>query len=122
MRISDWSSDVCSSDLGGLMAAQEGAMVKRFHPGRAAQSGVYSAELASRDFTGIVDVLEASYGGYLSAYSDKPDAARLTDGLGKVWETAKVGYKPHASVTSIHAALDALTQILRAAEHTSALQ
>lgn len=104
---------IVGSQAGGLMAAQEGAMVKRFHSGRAAQSGVYAAELASRDFTGIVDVLEASYGGYLSSYSDKPNAARLTDGLGSVWETAKVGYKPHASVTSIHAALDALTHILR---------
>lgn len=104
---------IAGSQAGGLMAAQEGAMVKRFHAGRAAQSGVYSAELAKRDFTGIVDVLEASYGGYLSSYSDKPNAARLTDGLGDVWETAKVGYKPHASVTSIHAALDALTHIMR---------
>lgn len=105
---------IAGSQAGGLMAAQEGAMVKRFHSGRAAQSGVYSAELASRDFTGIADVLEAYYGGYLSSYSDKPDMTRLTDGLGKDWETAKVGYKPHASVTSIHAALDALNHIMHA--------
>jgi len=104
---------IAGSQAGGLMAAQEGAMVKRFHAGRAAQSGVYSAELARRDFTGIVDVLEAGYGGYLSSYSDAPNAARLTDGLGAEWETAKVGYKPHASVTSIHAALDALGQLMR---------
>ncbi|MVW70692.1 MmgE/PrpD family protein [Bordetella sp. 15P40C-2] len=104
---------IAGSQAGGLMAAQEGAMVKRFHAGRAAQSGVYAAELAGRDFTGIEDVLEAAYGGYLSSYSDQPNAARLTDNLGTVWETAKVGYKPHASVTSIHAALDALVHIMR---------
>jgi 2-methylcitrate dehydratase PrpD len=104
---------IAGSQAGGLMAAQEGAMVKRFHAGRAAQSGVYAAELARRDFTGIEDVLEASYGGYLSAYSEKPNASRLTDDLGTVWETAKVGYKPHASVTSIHAALDALTHLMK---------
>jgi len=104
----------CSgSQAGGLMAAQEGAMVKRFHSGRAAQSGVYSAELAARGFTGIVDVLEASYGGYLTSYSGKPNLSRLLDGLGTVWETAKVGYKPHACVTSIHSALDAFAHILR---------
>jgi 2-methylcitrate dehydratase PrpD len=103
---------IVGSQAGGLMAAQEGAMVKRFHSGRAAQSGVYSALLAQRDFTGITDVLEASYGGYLSCYSDAPNAARLTDGLGECWETGKVGYKPHASVTSIHAALDALVHIM----------
>jgi 2-methylcitrate dehydratase PrpD len=95
------------------MAAQEGAMVKRFHSGRAAQSGVYSAFLAKRDFTGITDVLEAGYGGYLSAYSNTPNAKRLTEDLGQVWETAKVGYKPHACVTSIHSALDAFVHLLR---------
>ena len=104
---------MAGSQAGGLMAAQEGAMVKRFHSGRAAQSGVYSAFLAQRGFTGIGDALEAGYGGYLVAYSDRPNAARLTDGLGSDWEAGKVGYKPHACVTSIHAALDAFSHLLR---------
>lgn len=104
---------IVGSQAGGLMAAQEGAMVKRFHSGRAAQSGVYSAYLAKRDFTGITDVLEAGYGGYLSSYSNTPNAIRLTEDLGEVWESAKVGYKPHACVTSIHSALDAFALILR---------
>jgi len=104
---------IVGSQAGGLMAAQEGAMVKRFHSGRAGQSGVYSAELARRGFTGITDVLEAHYGGYLSTYSDKPNPQRLTAGLGTVWETVNVGYKPHASVTSIHTALDALADLMR---------
>src|SRR6266702_3572892 len=42
----------------GLMAAQFGAMVKRMHAGRAAQSGLYGALLAENGFTGIVDVFE----------------------------------------------------------------
>jgi 2-methylcitrate dehydratase PrpD len=104
---------IVGSQAGGLMAAQEGAMVKRFHCGRAAQSGVYSALLARRGFTGIMDVLEAPYGGFLSSLSDKPNPQRLTAGLGTVWETVNVGYKPHASVTSIHTALDALAAIMR---------
>jgi 2-methylcitrate dehydratase PrpD len=104
---------IVGSQAGGLMAAQEGAMVKRFHCGRAAQSGVYSALLARRGFTGITNVLEAPYGGYLSSLSDKPVPAKLTAGLGTVWETGNVGYKPHASVTSIHAALDALADLMR---------
>lgn len=114
---------MAGSQAGGLMAAQEGAMVKRFHSGRAAQSGVYAAQLAADGFTGILDVLEAPYGGYLTAYSGKPNPARLTDGLcnkglgnesgGKTWETLNVGYKPHASVTSIHSALDALSELMQ---------
>jgi 2-methylcitrate dehydratase PrpD len=104
---------IVGSQAGGLMAAQEGAMVKRLHSGRAAQSGVYSALLARRGFTGIANVLEAPYGGYLSSLSDKPAPARLTAGLGTVWETVNVGYKPHAAVTSIHTALDALADLMR---------
>lgn len=104
---------IVGSQAGGLMAAQEGAMVKRFHSGRAAQSGVYAARLAGWDFTGITDVLEASYGGYLSSLSDDPKPERLTAGLGTTWETLNVGYKPHASVTSIHSALDGLAEIMR---------
>ncbi len=104
---------IAGSQAGGLMAAQEGAMVKRFHSGRAAQSGVYSAQLARRGLTGSPDVLEAPYGGFLSSYSDKPAPQRLTAGLGTTWETLNVGYKPHANVTSIHTALDALADIMR---------
>jgi len=104
---------IVGSQAGGLMAAQEGAMVKRFHSGRAAQSGVYSALLAQRGFTGIEDVLEAAYGGYLVTHSDQPVPTKLTAGLGSVWETLNVGYKPYASVTSIHTALDSLADIMR---------
>ena len=104
---------IAGSQAGGLMAAQEGAMVKRFHSGRAAQSGVYAAALARADFTGITDVLEAAYGGFLSCYSNESNPARLTAGLGATWETLNVGYKPHASVTSIHTALDGLAEIMR---------
>jgi 2-methylcitrate dehydratase PrpD len=97
----------------GLMAAQEGAMVKRLHCGHACQVGIHSARLAQRDFTGIPDIVEASYGGFVSSHSGKPNPGRLTDGLGTKWETLNVGYKPYASVTSIHSALDALREIMR---------
>jgi aconitate decarboxylase len=87
-------------------------MVKRLHAGRAAQAGVQAALLAQRGFTGILDVLEAGYGGFLSSFSGSPDATRLTAGLGSVWETAEVGFKMYPSVTSIHTALDALDTVM----------
>jgi 2-methylcitrate dehydratase PrpD len=96
----------------GLMAAQEGAMVKRLHAGRAAQSGMMAALLAKRGFTGISDVIEASYGGFLSALSRTPNVGRLMAGLGEDWEAGKVGFKMYPNVTSIHAALDGLRSIL----------
>jgi len=96
----------------GLMAAQEGAMVKRFHAGHTAQNGVYAALLAQRGFTGILDVVEAPCGGFLSSLSRRPDFGRLTAGLGHDWETLLTGFKMYPSVTSIHAALDALQAIM----------
>jgi 2-methylcitrate dehydratase PrpD len=104
---------IAGSQAAGLMAAQEGAMVKRLNSGRAAQSGVYAALLAQQGFTGIPDVVEAGYGGFLSSYSDQPNPARLTEGLGSIWEINHTGYKPYASVTSIHAALDALASLMQ---------
>ena len=104
---------IAGSQAGGLMAAQEGAMVKRFHSGRAAQSGIYSAFLAQKGLTGISNVLEAGYGGYLSTYSSSPKPDRLLSGLGEVWESGQVGFKPYACVTIIHSSLDALLAIMK---------
>jgi len=87
-------------------------MVKRLHAGRAAEGGVYAAELARRGFTGISDIVEAGYGGFLSSFAREPNAARLTEGLGTVWETQRVGFKLYPNVTSIHTSLDALRHIM----------
>jgi 2-methylcitrate dehydratase PrpD len=97
----------------GLMAAQEGSMVKRFHSGRSAQSGVYAGLLARKGFTGIADVVENGYGGFLSTISGDPKPEFLTAGLGSTWEVLAMGFKPYACVTSIHSALDGLRQIMK---------
>ena len=97
----------------GLMAAQEGAMVKRLHSGRAAEAGVLGAELAQDDFTGIPNIVEAEYGGYLSSFSGNNNFSRALKDLGNVWECANTGIKPYASVTSIHSALDCLKKIMK---------
>jgi 2-methylcitrate dehydratase PrpD len=104
---------IAGSLAGGLMSAQEGAMVKRLHAGHAAQMGVTGAMLAKRGFTGIPDILEASYGGFLSTLSGAPDLAWLTRGLGEAWEIRKVGFKPYATAASIHSPLGLLDTLMR---------
>ncbi|MEC7514025.1 MAG: MmgE/PrpD family protein, partial [Pseudomonadota bacterium] len=97
----------------GLMAAQEGAMVKRLHSGRAAEAGVRAALLAARGFTGIENLVEADYGGFLSSFAGGTHGLpRALDGLGATWETTNSGFKPHATVTSIHSCLDSLARIM----------
>jgi len=96
----------------GLMAAQEGAMSKRLHCGRAAQAGVTGAMLAARGFTGIPNVLEAPYGGFLSTLSGEPQLAHLTDGLGQRWEILSVGFKPYATAASVQSVLFAIDGLM----------
>ncbi len=103
---------IAGSCAAGLMAAQEGAMVKRLHAGRAGESGVRAAELASRGFTGISDIFEAPYGGFLSSLARTPKPEKLTAGLGETWETLNTGFKMYPTVTSIHAALDSLRRVM----------
>lgn len=100
---------IAGTQASGLMAAQFASMVKRFHAGRAAQSGVYAALLARRGFTGIVPLFESEYGGYCGTFSPRAERERLTAGLGEVWETSAVGFKPYSTNGSCHTSIDALT-------------
>jgi 2-methylcitrate dehydratase PrpD len=104
---------IAGTQAAGLMAAQHSSMVKRMHPGRSAQAGVYGGLLAQRGFTGIEDVLEAPYGGFCSTFVDQPNLAHLTDGLGERFETLNVGFKPYPCCGSNHTSIDALKKILR---------
>ena len=103
---------IAGSMASGLMAAQEGAMVKRLHAGQAAKNGVTAALLARRGFTGIVNVLEAPFGGFFSAMTERRDLDALTAGLGTQWETLALGFKPYATAGAIHPALALLDSIM----------
>jgi aconitate decarboxylase len=104
---------IAGTQAAGLMAAQHASMVKRMHPGRSAQAGVYGALLAGKGFTGIEDILEAPYGGFCSTFIDKPNLSHLTEDLGERFETLNVGFKPYPCCGSNHTSIDALKKILR---------
>jgi 2-methylcitrate dehydratase PrpD len=114
---------IAGTQSSGLMAAQYGAMVKRMHAGRAAQSGLYAALLAGKGFTGITDVFEAPYGGFCTTFSrsqDRFDLTALSAGLGERYETMRVSLKFYACVGSNHTTLDALTDIRKRHPFTAA--
>ena len=105
---------IAGTQAAGLMAAQYGAMVKRMHAGRSAQSGYYGAMLARRGYTGIQDVFEADYGGFCSTFSrshDRYNLAALSDGLGERFETLQIALKFYSCVGSNHTTLDGLADI-----------
>jgi 2-methylcitrate dehydratase PrpD len=105
---------IAGTQSSGLMAAQYGAMVKRMHAGRAAQSGLYGALLARDGFTGIVDVFEAPYGGFCTTFSrsnDRFNLEELSAGLGERFETMRISLKFYSCVGSNHTTLDAIRDI-----------
>src|SRR6516162_1289050 len=105
---------IAGTQASGLMAAQYGAMVKRMHAGRAAQSGLYGALLAHAGFTGIVDVFEAPYGGFCATFSrsqDRFSLDALSAGLGERFETMGIALKFYSCVASNHTTLDAIREI-----------
>jgi 2-methylcitrate dehydratase PrpD len=103
---------IAGSHASGLMAAQEGAMVKRLHSGHACQSGVTSALAAQQGFTGISDVFEAPFGGFFSTMGGgEVTMAELTAGLGRRWETERIGFKPYASCAAAQSSLEVVRLI-----------
>jgi aconitate decarboxylase len=104
-----------ATQAGGLMAAQFGAMSKRMHHGFAARNGLYGALLARRGYTGIEDVFDLPWGGYLSVFGEghNPDAGQLTSELGERWETERIVLKPYAAQGGLHAAIDIILDLCR---------
>ncbi len=108
---------LAGSMAAGLMGAQQGGMVKRFHAGRAAEGGIVSAELAEAGFTGTADVFDIEFGGYCSTLEGEPGSIerlhRQLEGLGSEWLVRNVGYKAHASCAANHTSLDVASALRR---------
>jgi 2-methylcitrate dehydratase PrpD len=112
---------IAGSLCSGLMAfahAERGAMVKRLHLGRAAESGILAARLAQRGFEGPEAVLEGQ-SGFLEAYCAHSDAALLTRGLGQEFEILKLCIKRYPCHVTAHAPVQTI-QAMRARERFGA--
>ena len=82
-------------------------MFKRFHPGRAAQSGFYAGMLVDAGFTGIKDVFDQSYGGYPATMTSNYDLDELTADLGREYRAGAVGFKMFPSSASNYTTIEA---------------
>ncbi len=112
---------IAGSFTGGIWAfLVDGAMTKRLHPGKAAETGLTAALLAASGMTGPRYVLEAEWGGYFSTYAPGIATPELTlDGLGMQFGIAYSGIKPYACCRGIHANIDALFALMSEAEIAS---
>src|SRR6201996_59297 len=101
-----------SQAAGSLQFLVNGAWNKRYQVGAAAMNGVIAATLARNDFVGASESSEGKHG-LLVGYSDDAHPDKAVAGLGKVYETMKIGVKPYPSCRYTHAALDALIAMRR---------
>ena len=105
---------IAGSFNGGTWAfLADGALTKRFHPGKAAETGVSAALLARSGLTGPSQIFDAPWGGFYSTYAAgfaTPELA--TEGLGSDFHILKSGVKIHACCRTLHAAVDAAIEIV----------
>jgi len=87
-----------------------GAMVKRLHLGRAAESGVLAAGLAADGFSGPATVLEGE-AGFLRVYCDEFDADELTRGLGTDYATRSIMLKRFPCHITAHTSVQAIVEL-----------
>jgi 2-methylcitrate dehydratase PrpD len=108
---------VCALGIAGSQAAgvqafhTDGTLTMVFHAGRAAQNGIEAAALASEGFTGPATVFEDPRG-FMPAFSDTPDTARMTTALGESWELDATSFRPFYGCTLTIAASAATQDLL----------
>ncbi|KAL4912106.1 immune-responsive protein [Aspergillus aurantiobrunneus] len=108
---------IACTQAGGLMAAQYESSVKRMQHGFAARNGLFAALMAHAGYSGIKDVLDRPYGGFLSTFSHGngrepayvPD--RVVRELGAQWEIDQILVKPYASMAATHGTIDCVIAV-----------
>ena len=100
---------LAGSFAGGIRQyLDDGAEVKRIHPGKAARDGLLCAEFARRGITGPGKVLEGRYG-FADTHADGQFKwARLFDGLGSRYEIEGIYFKPYPCCRHYHSAIDGI--------------
>ena len=91
-----------------------GTMTKPFHAGRAAESGVVAAQLASYGWTATGRILEAPRG-FFAAAGGGYDASAIAGRLGAPWTFLDPGIsiKPHPSGSLTHPGMTEMLRLIR---------
>jgi 2-methylcitrate dehydratase PrpD len=99
---------IAGSMASGLFAYLDAAtQTKPIHAGWAAQAGILAARLAAAGGEGPNSVLEGRLGFYEAFVGRVPDLADALAGLGSVWETPRISYKPYPACHYMHGVLGA---------------
>lgn len=104
---------IAGTYMGGTWAfMKDGAMTKRMHPGKAAETGVAAAYLAQAGMTGPAYILESDWGGFFNTYCGAhAQPEQVLKQLGEFNAIALTGIKPYACCRASHGAIDAMLQL-----------
>src|SRR6202045_1863543 len=105
---------LAASQSGGLRE-NFGTMTKPFQAGRAAESGLESAELVALGWSAAEQILEADRG-FFHAFGGSYDPAAIVGRLGKPWTFVSPGIslKPYPSGSLAHPAMTELARLIEA--------
>lgn len=99
----------------GLLGAARGANIKRFHMGRAAESGYLTAHLAQHSAKGDTEIWERTWGSLYALAGDGFNPEGAIEGLGYEYAISdKLCIKPFPSIGTIHPSVTTLSELLKA--------
>ncbi|WP_420996407.1 MmgE/PrpD family protein [Cupriavidus sp. 30B13] len=90
------------------------SMSKPLHAGRAAEAGVFAADMARHGTTGSLDILDGD-AGFGRAMSDGPDWSGVGSTLGEIFNITRLTFKNHIGCGHAFPAIDATLALM--AEH-----
>ena len=103
---------LAGSFSGGLREyVEEGAEIKRIHPGKAARDGLLCAEFAKRGITGPHRVLEGRRGFFNVHAGGEVKWDRLVAQLGERYEIENIYFKPYPCCRHYHAIIDGIVEL-----------
>jgi 2-methylcitrate dehydratase PrpD len=97
-----------------------GAMVKRLHLGRAAESGVLAAALAAEGFSAPTTVIEGEFGFLRVFCGGEFDREELTRGLGESYATRSITLKRFPCHITAHTSVQAILDLRAAHDYSGA--
>ena len=102
-----------TSSLSAGIRVNFGSMTKPLHVGRAAENGVFAAELGSRGFTGGAEGLDGQWG-FFQVMGGGAEIDRLIPVLGKPYTIVNPGIsiKPYPSGVLSHPSMDAMLDLV----------
>ena len=105
------SLTLCQATCSAELVHSPRSAVRSVRDAFSAKAGVLAALLAEKGVVGFERPIEGAAGLYASFFRGQYDPAVLLEGLGRVFEGAKVSYKPWPSCRGTHGYIEAVLEL-----------